>query len=101
MPRGENPEFKDRVGQLSMRLKRLNVERKIDAHYGSEFKDLVDIEAYLTEDERFSEIWESVEKVLERVDQKDFEDMTDAEVQNEIEKYRSIAEGYDDLEFSA
>lgn len=101
MPRGDNPEFKDRVGQLSMRLKRLNVERKIDAHYGSEFKDLVDIEAYLTEDERFSEIWSSIESVLEKVYQEDFSDMSNAEVMNEIEKYRELAEKYDDIGFNA
>lgn len=51
--------------------------------------DKVDIEAHLT-DERFSEIWESIEEKVEMLADNDFSEMTWPEVKNEIEKYEYI-----------
>lgn len=99
MPRGENPEFKDRVGELSMRLKRLNVERRINARYPDVTLDKVDVEAYLAEDECFSTIWESVEDYLERVyGSKDLENMSESEIDALIERYEAMRQDYEDRE---
>lgn len=101
MPRGENKEFQEKIGRLSMRLKRLNVERKLEAEYGSEFIDLIDIEAYLTEKERFSEIWSDIENIAEKVSKSDYKNLSLSELRNEVEKYKALAEKHEGIEFDA
>lgn len=96
MPRGENPEFKERVGVLSMALKRKNVERKIDAEYPHLKKDYFDIEAYLTKDECFSTIWSSIEEELEGVGSKNWSEMSKNEIEAEIERYEALKSDYEE-----
>ena len=91
MSRGENPEFRERVGVLSMPLKRKNVKSKIEANWMIN-TDKIDIEAYLTEDETFNEIWCTIENILEKADRRTYENVTKSEVEAEIEKYEALRE---------
>lgn len=77
------------MGELSEPLKRKNVREKIKADYPSVPLDKIDVEAYLT-DERFSEIWGSIEEKVEMLADNDFSDMSWADVKNEIEKYEYL-----------
>lgn len=97
MPRGENEKFKTRIGKLSLPLKKRNVKKKIESKNLS--PDKFDIEAHLTENETFSEIWESIEDKVQAAQQENWENMSKAELVNELEKYKSIAEKYDEVEF--
>ena len=92
MPKGENKEFQERVGVLSQRLKRLNIERRIEARYPSVPLDKLDLEAYITEDETFPEIWDSIEHQIKMLSEDQFENMTKEEIENEIEKYEVLRE---------
>lgn len=95
MPRGENRAFQERIGVLSDRLRRLNVDRMIRSRYDrslDDLKDRVDVESFITEEEKPREIFESLEPYLDMATEKGFEDMTQRELDNESEKYRALAE---------
>lgn len=95
MSRGENPAFRERVGVLSERLRRLNVERMIEARYSEDLdvlRDRVDIDAFITREETPAEIFESLKPYLDMAVEKSFEDLSESELENELEKYRALAE---------
>ena len=92
--RGENQEFKKRVGELSDKLRRLNVERMIESRYPDVDMDLIDLESYSTDDETPREIFESVRPKLEMLSENDFSDMTEFDLQNELEKYDFMREKF-------
>ena len=94
MPRGENKEFRERIGQLSLPLKRKNGEKRLESKDVA--RDKIDIEAFLTEEETFGEIWESIEAQALVSEGKDWKDMSKEELISEVEKYKSIAEDYEE-----
>lgn len=65
MARGENTEFKERVGSLSMPLKRANVRRMIEADFPNVPLDKLDLEAYITKEETCNEIYQTIKDKLE------------------------------------
>lgn len=96
--RGDNQEFQERVGKLSMPLKAANVKRMIKAEFPNVPLDKFDLEAYITEDETCNEIYESVKDKLRAYQkaQERFEQYGQERVQFEEERAEYLWQKFKD-----
>lgn len=79
-------------------MKRRNVEKRLENKDVA--RDKIDIEAFLTEDESFSEIWESIEAQALASEGKDWKDMSKEELINEVEPDEFMCRESDDCDFT-